>query len=94
MPDRTGRGLAKMTTLSSWAQYVDLLKPAEKLIDELAGGPSAEQRRADLYRQFAMNLAQGYFLYFQSTPEHPVRELGLSRATQSGCRLLLRASRR
>ena len=60
-----------MTTLSSWAQYVDLLKPADRLIDRLAGGPSAEQRRADLYRQFAMNLAQGYFLYFQSTPEHP-----------------------
>ncbi len=27
--------------------------------------------QADLCRQLAMNLSQGYFLYFQSTPEHP-----------------------
>lgn len=57
-------------TLQSWADYVDLLKPAEKLL-ELTVDPRSEQIRADLYRQFAMNLSMGYFLYFQSTPDHP-----------------------
>lgn len=57
-------------TLQSWADYVDLLKPAEKLL-ALTVDPQSEQIRADLYRQFAMNLSMGYFLYFQATPDHP-----------------------
>ena len=55
---------------SSWDQYVDLLRPAGALVDTIPGPPS-EQIRADLYRQFAMSLSQGYFLHFQSDPMHP-----------------------
>jgi len=56
--------------LLSWSHYVDLLKPAEQLLDR-TWGPHDEQARADLYRQLLMNIAQGYFLYFQSDPDHP-----------------------
>ncbi|MCB1676238.1 MAG: DUF1214 domain-containing protein [Halioglobus sp.] len=56
--------------LSPWADYVDLLKPAQELID-LVFDRHSEQLRADLYRQLLMNLSQGYFLYFQSDPAHP-----------------------
>lgn len=56
--------------MKSWADYVDLLKPAADLLDTL--GPAAGGAlKARLYRQLAMNLSQGYFLLFQSTPEHP-----------------------
>jgi len=53
-----------------WADYVDLLKPAGALIEGVPG-PQGEQIRADLYRQLAMNIAQGYFLYFQASGDHP-----------------------
>jgi hypothetical protein len=56
--------------LATWSQYVDLLKGAEALVERLPAD-GGEQIRADLYRQFAMNLAQGYFLYFQSSADHP-----------------------
>jgi hypothetical protein len=56
--------------LMTWDQYVDLLRPAGDLV-ELIPGPQNEQIRADLYRQFAMTLSQGYFLYFQSNAAHP-----------------------
>lgn len=56
--------------MQSWAAYLDLLKSAEALV-ETAPGPAGDQKRADLYRQLAMNLAQGYFLYFQATADHP-----------------------
>ncbi|MGO8858247.1 MAG: DUF1214 domain-containing protein [Steroidobacteraceae bacterium] len=58
------------TVLMSWSDYVDLLKPAEALV-KLAWGPDDDQIRAEVYRQLLMNLAQGYFLYFQADPEHP-----------------------
>lgn len=56
--------------LLPWAEYVDLLKPAARLID-LTVDPHSEQLRAEQYRQFLMNLSLGYFLYFQSNPDHP-----------------------
>lgn len=56
--------------LLPWSRYVDLLKPAEGLID-LTFEPGNEQLRAELYRQFLMNLSLGYFLYFQSDADHP-----------------------
>lgn len=33
--------------------------------------PNDEQVRAELHRQIMMNLSLGYFLYFQSSPDHP-----------------------
>jgi len=56
--------------LAAWADYVDLLKDAAEL-EPLVWEPGDEALRAALYRQFAMNLAQGYFLYFQADPAHP-----------------------
>lgn len=58
------------TPLLPWSDYVDLLKPADDL-RTLTLKPESEPLRAELYRQFLMNLSQGYFLYFQSTPDHP-----------------------
>lgn len=56
--------------LRSWDDYVDLLKPAGQLV-QLTWEPEDEQTRAELYRQLAMNVALGYFMYFQSDPDHP-----------------------
>jgi len=56
--------------MQSWEDYVDLLKPAAALLD-LVPAPKTEQLRAELYRQLVMNIAQGYFMYFQASPEHP-----------------------
>ena len=56
--------------LLPWSSYVDLLKPAEDLIG-LSFDPHSEQLRAQLYQQLLMNLAQGYFIYFQSDADHP-----------------------
>ena len=47
--------------LKPWADYVDLLKAAADVEQQL-WMPEDEQLRAGLYRQFAMSLAQGYFL--------------------------------
>lgn len=57
-------------TLRSWDHYLDLLRPAEKLV-ERSWKPDDEHYRADLYRQAVMNVAWAYFLYFQSNSEHP-----------------------
>lgn len=56
--------------MKSWSDYADLLKPAEELLARTAF-PGSEAMKAQLWRQFAMNLSQGYFLLFQSTPDHP-----------------------
>lgn len=56
--------------MKDWPHYVDLLKGAEKLLEK-AAFPSDEKLKAQLWQQFAMNLSQGYFLLFQSTPDHP-----------------------
>ena len=57
-------------TLMPWSDYVELLKPADDLVG-LTFDPASEQLRAELYRQFLMNLSLGYFLYFQSDADHP-----------------------
>ncbi|MGF6931125.1 hypothetical protein OKW41_000264 [Paraburkholderia sp. UCT70] len=59
-----------MAQLKSWKDYLAQLAPAEALL-ELTETPRDPQTRADLYRQFQMNLSLAYFIYFQSTPEHP-----------------------
>lgn len=56
--------------MREWNEFVDLLKPAADLIDQVSA-PMDEQLRAELYRQFAMNLSQGYLMYFQTSPEYP-----------------------
>ena len=56
--------------MRNWADYAELLKPAEELLARTAF-PASEAMKAQLWRQFAMNLSQGYFLLFQSTPDHP-----------------------
>jgi Protein of unknown function (DUF1214) len=56
--------------LAPWSEYVDLLKAAAEL-EQLVWGPADEELRSALYQQFAMNLAQGYFLYFQADPRYP-----------------------
>lgn len=56
--------------LASWSEYVDLLKPADEL-RELLLDPQSRQLHAEFYRQLVMNVSLGYFLYFQSSPEHP-----------------------
>ncbi|KHK89115.1 DUF1214 domain-containing protein [Novosphingobium malaysiense] len=53
-----------------WDQYVDLLKGHESILAQTVA-PQDEQLRADLLRQFAMNLSQGYFLLFQADPDYP-----------------------
>jgi hypothetical protein len=53
-----------------WNEYVDLLKPAGDLIAH-TWAPQTEKAQAELCRQLAMNISQGYFLLCQSTPEHP-----------------------
>lgn len=56
--------------MKSWAEYVDLLKPAGDIIGE-AALPVDEQVQADLYRQFSMNLSQAYFLLMMTDPRYP-----------------------
>ncbi|WP_016744549.1 DUF1214 domain-containing protein [Rhizorhabdus wittichii] len=56
--------------MRNWADYADLLKPAAELLAR-THSPDSEAMKAQLWRQFAMNLSQGYFLLFQSTPDHP-----------------------
>jgi len=60
----TGEGLLP------WQDYVDLLKRAGEL-NALTPHPDSDQTRAEFYKQLAMNLTLGYFMHFQSTPEHP-----------------------
>lgn len=58
------------SSIEPWATYVDLLKTAASAESQL-WLPQDPQLRAKLYRQFAMNLAQGYFLYFQADSQFP-----------------------
>jgi hypothetical protein len=55
---------------ASWDEYVDLLRACGEL-NALTLAPGNDQLRAELYRQFAMNVALGYFMYFQSDASHP-----------------------
>jgi hypothetical protein len=56
--------------IPAWEELVSLLVPAGSLT-ELTWYPHDVGVRADLYRQLLMNVALGYFLYFQSDPDHP-----------------------
>ena len=56
--------------MNNWPDYADLLKGAEQLLDRTYA-PGDQALKAQLWKQFAMNLSQGYFLLFQSTPDHP-----------------------
>ncbi|MEX3898751.1 DUF1214 domain-containing protein [Paraburkholderia sp. BR10954] len=59
-----------MAQLKSWSDYLFQLANAESLL-ELTETPRDPQTRAELYRQFQMNLSLAYFIYFQSDPLHP-----------------------
>ncbi|MGF6478932.1 DUF1214 domain-containing protein [Paraburkholderia sp. JPY419] len=59
-----------MAQLKSWSDYLSQLANAESLL-ELTETPRDPQTRAELYRQFQMNLSLAYFIYFQSDPLHP-----------------------
>jgi len=61
---------APLGAIPSWDELVKLLLPAGKLT-ELTWYPNDVHVRADLYRQLLMNVALGYFVYFQSDPDHP-----------------------
>lgn len=56
--------------MRGWDELVDHLKGHQDIIAE-AVGPVDDQRTAELQRQFAMNLAQGYFLHFHADPDFP-----------------------
>jgi len=57
-------------TLRTWADYLAAMAPAGELL-ALAEPPHDDTTRAELYRQFAMNFALGYFMYFGADAEHP-----------------------
>ncbi|MGF6654793.1 hypothetical protein OKW34_005382 [Paraburkholderia youngii] len=59
-----------MAQLKAWSDYLSQLANAESLL-ELTETPHDPQTRAELYRQFQMNLSLAYFIYFQSDPLHP-----------------------
>lgn len=50
--------------------YLDILAKANGLAEQ-SWAPDDPLLAADLADQVFMNLAQGYFIYLQSTPEHP-----------------------
>ncbi|BBZ70559.1 DUF1214 domain-containing protein [Mycobacterium paraseoulense] len=56
--------------LADWDEYLDLAKDAVEVESQLWDSGD-EQLRAALYRQFAMSLSQGYFLYFVADPNYP-----------------------
>lgn len=56
--------------LADWSEYIELLKPAGA-VNALTFEPGNDQLRAELYRQLVMNVALGYFVYFQADAEHP-----------------------
>jgi hypothetical protein len=56
--------------VKDWADYLDLLRAAPAIL-ERSSAPRGEGLTSAFHRQLAMNFAQGYFLHFQSTPDHP-----------------------
>lgn len=56
--------------MQNWSDYVDLMKGSDALLEQI-GGPRSDSMDLRLFQQFVMNVAQGYFLLFQSTPQHP-----------------------
>jgi hypothetical protein len=59
-----------MMPLKNWPEYLRRLEDAGELWAR-TWAPQDEQIRAELYRQIMMNLALGYFVYFQADPDHP-----------------------
>lgn len=59
-----------MQQLRPWNEYIDLLRSCGDLITR-TWEPHSEQLRGELYRQLLMNLSLGYFMYFQTDPDHP-----------------------
>jgi len=53
-----------------WEGLVDLLHPAGSLIAK-TWAPDDPAMQAEVSRQLLMNVALGYFIYFQSDPLHP-----------------------
>lgn len=58
------------TILPSWSEYVELLRAAGDLVN-MTPDPTSDQLRAELYRQLAMNISLGYFMYFQADAVTP-----------------------
>lgn len=56
--------------MMDWDDFLDLLRGHERIIDQTVA-PVDEQLRADLLRQFALNLSQGYFLLMAADPAYP-----------------------
>jgi Protein of unknown function (DUF1214) len=56
--------------MRGWDELVEELKGHQGIIAQ-AVGPVDDQRLAELRRQFAMNLSQGYFLHFHADPDYP-----------------------
>lgn len=56
--------------LPEWRELVELLKPAGE-VNDITLAPEDDQLRMELYRQFVMNMALGYFIYFQTDPRFP-----------------------
>lgn len=54
----------------AWEELVKLLVPAGELT-ALTWYPGDAAVRTELYKQLLMNVALGYFVYFQSDPDHP-----------------------
>lgn len=61
---------ASASGLKAWGDYLDALRPAGTVAD-MEWFPKDELTRAQVYQQLVMNISQGYFWYFQATPEHP-----------------------
>jgi hypothetical protein len=56
--------------MEMWDRYVESLKSAGQ-VNELSWAPDDAATQANLCRQLAMNVSQGYFLLCQSTADHP-----------------------
>ncbi|MBB4615030.1 hypothetical protein [Novosphingobium taihuense] len=56
--------------IKAWNDYLDALKPAGA-VAQMPWFRQDDLTRAKVYQQLVMNIAQGYFWYFQATPEHP-----------------------
>jgi hypothetical protein len=56
--------------LVTWSDYLDSLKPAERVLD-MALHPEGDQTRLELYKAFMTYLAVGYMKFFASDADHP-----------------------
>ena len=56
--------------MKSWDEFLESMRGYESILDQTVA-PVDEQLRADLIRQFALNLSQGYFLLVAPDPRYP-----------------------